>query len=59
MMDRTTQVQEIIDQLRDNGVVERGWLGVQLQGLDKALAMSMGLDSTNGALGDKGLVCPK
>jgi serine protease Do len=44
------QVKEIVAELRENGSVERGWLGVQIQDLDDDLADSLGLDSTNGAL---------
>lgn len=40
----------VIQQLRENGTVERGWLGVQLQRLDQAVAESLGLDSAQGAL---------
>jgi len=41
---------EVIEDLRDDGVVERGWLGVQIQGLDEDLARSLGLDEPRGAL---------
>ena len=44
------QAEAIVAQLADNGVVERGWLGVQLQPLDEALAESLGLDEPRGAL---------
>lgn len=46
----SAQVVSIVEELRDTGVVERGWLGVQLQGMDKDLAQSLGLDSSDGAL---------
>ena len=36
--------------LEDDGTVERGWLGVHIQGLDKDLAQGLGLDDTNGAV---------
>ena len=40
----------IIPQLRDEGHVTRGWLGVALQALNKELADSFGLKDTHGAL---------
>jgi serine protease Do len=44
------QAQKVIAELREDGVVERGWLGVQIQDMDEALAESLGLDGTEGAL---------
>jgi serine protease Do len=44
------QAKRIIDDLRDDGKVERGWLGVHIQGLDEDLAKSLGLDDAKGAL---------
>jgi serine protease Do len=44
------QAQRIIDDLRDDGKVDRGWLGVHIQGLDEDLAKSLGLDEAEGAL---------
>ena len=41
---------QIIPQLRDEGRVTRGWLGVTVQALNKELADSFDLDSTHGAL---------
>lgn len=41
---------QIIPQLRDEGHVTRGWLGVTVQALSKELADSFGLESTHGAL---------
>lgn len=41
---------DIIDQLMENGVVERGWLGVEFQPVNEAVAASLGLDSPHGAL---------
>jgi serine protease Do len=46
----SNQAKLIIDQLHENGKVERGWLGVHIQGLDKDLAESLGLDEAKGAL---------
>jgi serine protease Do len=44
------QVSEIVAELKSNGTVDRGWLGITLQGLDDELAESLGLDSSDGAL---------
>ena len=41
---------QIIPQLRDDGHVTRGWLGVTVQAMSKELADSFGLDNTHGAL---------
>jgi serine protease Do len=41
---------QIIPQLRDEGHVTRGWLGVTVQSLNAELAESFGLDSTHGVL---------
>ena len=41
---------EVIRQLKSKGRVARGWLGVYVQDVDKALAISAGLDHTLGAL---------
>jgi serine protease Do len=38
------------DQLREQGFVSRGWLGVSIQDLDQTLAESFGMDNANGAL---------
>ncbi len=43
-------VQSIVKQLRENGVVSRGWLGVQIQEITPALAQALGLEKTEGAL---------
>jgi serine protease Do len=40
----------VIDDLRDDGMVTRGWLGVSIQVLDEDLAKSLGLDEAKGAL---------
>ena len=42
--------QEIIGQLREDGFVKRGWLGVSVQEVTKDLADSFGLDVPRGAL---------
>jgi len=40
----------IIDQLRDSGSVQRGWLGVRIQNVTDELAEGLRLDSAHGAL---------
>ena len=42
--------QRIIGQLRENGTVERGWLGVSIQAVTPDLAGGLGLDKAEGAL---------
>jgi serine protease Do len=44
------QAKVVVEQLKDNGSVQRGWLGVQIQNLDNELAASLGLDNERGAL---------
>jgi len=46
----SNQANAVIKQLRENGSVERGWLGVQIQDLDEELATSVGLKDHKGAL---------
>lgn len=46
----STQAREIVDELKIDRVVHRGWLGVQIQGLDEDLAKSLGVASADGAL---------
>ena len=41
---------EVVEQLKENGVVARGWLGVLIQRVDRDLAESFGLDRPAGAL---------
>jgi serine protease Do len=41
---------DIIDQLKVAGMVERGWLGIEFQPVTEAVAASLGLDGTAGAL---------
>jgi serine protease Do len=43
-------VQNVIAQLKDKGVVNRGWIGVQIQPVTSDIADSMGLKKTDGAL---------
>ena len=40
----------VVEQLKDSGKVTRGWLGVSIQNVDKALAESFGLSRPRGAL---------
>ena len=41
---------EVVDQLKGQGYVSRGWLGVLIQEVSKSLAESFGLDKPHGAL---------
>lgn len=41
---------DVVAQLQDSGAVARGWLGVMIQGVDRDLAASFGLDKATGAL---------
>jgi serine protease Do len=41
---------DVVEQLKDNGRVDRGWLGVVIQDVDRDLALSFGLDKPEGAL---------
>ena len=41
---------EVVEQLKENGEVVRGWLGVGIQKVDMDLAKSFGLDRPSGAL---------
>jgi len=43
-------VKSVVDQLKENGVVARGWLGVEIQPVTSDLAESLGVKDTNGAL---------
>jgi serine protease Do len=40
----------VIDQLKEFGETRRGWLGVKIQGVDDAIAESLGLGTARGAL---------
>ena len=44
------QAKTVIAELRNNGSVERGWLGVQIQNLDDELAASLKVPNQHGAL---------
>lgn len=41
---------EVVKQLKDQGYVDRGWLGVLIQEISRDLAESFGLDKSSGAL---------
>jgi serine protease Do len=41
---------EILDELHTNGQIERGWLGVHIQGVDEDLAASLDMADAKGAL---------
>jgi len=43
-------VKTVVDQLKMNGHVDRGWLGVQIQAVSADIADSLGLDRAEGAL---------
>ncbi|MFQ5618689.1 MAG: DegQ family serine endoprotease [Rhodospirillales bacterium] len=42
--------QKVIVDLKDDGTVERGWLGVNIQGVNKDMAASLNLDKARGAI---------
>ena len=42
--------EQIVNDLKDDGVVVRGWLGVQIQGVTQDIADSLGLTEASGAL---------
>jgi len=44
------QVQKVADALRNDGHVTRGWLGVQIQEIDKDLADNLGMEKPHGAI---------
>jgi serine protease Do len=44
------QAKTVLTELRNNGSVERGWLGVQIQNLDDELAASLKVPNQHGAL---------
>ncbi len=43
----------VVEQLKDNGKVARGWLGVQIQPVSQDIADSLGLKDAKGAIVDK------
>ena len=46
-------VKRVVQQLKENGHVTRGWLGVQAQAVTAEIAESLGLSSARGALVDE------
>ena len=40
-------VQQVVQDLKDDGVVDRGWLGVTIQDVDKDLAEGLGMDPSD------------
>jgi len=46
----SNQVYDVVAELKSNGQVDRGWLGVGLQNIDEDLSSSLGLKSHDGAL---------
>jgi serine protease Do len=42
--------QSVVEQLADNGKVDRGWAGIRIQPLTPGIAKSLGLDKPKGAL---------
>ncbi len=45
-----TTVRSVVDQLKTNGSVARGWIGVQIQPVTSEIAESLGLKQARGAL---------
>ncbi len=43
-------VEKVVDQLKDGGVVQRGWLGIEIQPVTQDIADSLGLKTAAGAL---------
>ncbi len=43
-------VKNVVEQLKENGVVTRGWIGVEIQPVTADIAESLGLKSASGAL---------
>jgi len=43
-------VQKIVNDLKATGKVERGWLGVQIQGVSSDMAAALGMDKPEGAM---------
>ncbi len=46
----TEVAKDVIASLKEKGVVQRGWIGVQIQNVTQDIADSLGLKSTKGAL---------
>lgn len=46
----SNMVKTVVAQLREDGKVTRGWLGVRIQGVSEDLARALGLDEARGAI---------
>ena len=46
----SSMAQRVIEQLKESGTVQRGWLGVQIQAIDSELAEGFGRENNSGAL---------
>jgi serine protease Do len=46
----SNMAKDIVAELKSNGTVARGWLGVEIQPVSKAIADSLGLEQVRGAL---------
>ena len=44
-------VKTVVAQLKDKGIVSRGWIGVQIQPVTAEIAVGLGLKGTEGATG--------
>ena len=42
--------QSVVEELRENGRIDRGWIGVKIQPVTEAVAAGLGLDEAEGAL---------
>jgi serine protease Do len=46
-------VKTVVAKLKDKGYVERGWIGVKVQGVNEAMADSLGMKNVEGAIVDE------
>jgi serine protease Do len=46
-------VKTVVAKLKDKGFVERGWIGVKVQGVNEGIAESLGMKNVEGALVDE------
>ncbi len=44
------QVKRVVDDLLEDGIVSRGWLGVSIQDIDENMARALNMDTRNGAI---------
>jgi len=49
-------VKTVIAKLKDKGFVERGWIGVKVQGVNEGIAESLGMKNVEGAIVDEAQV---